>query len=403
MNRTALLASFVASAGLIGSALASTEAEKNAAITKGLEWLAKTQLGDGSWATYGGFNQAGTGAALLSLEDKGFKAGTPVVINGTDYGDVVGKGLNYLFNTVALHPQGIDWGGSEATYVTGLVIPGITKSGTPDAIIGSGPLAGSTYKQAVQKALDYFAYYQAPPSAGTSRGGWRYSAGRSDSDNSTAQWPPLAMLFAQPFGASVSPTVKDELKHWISYIQNPTSGGAGYDSPFSLVNEAKTGGLLLEMAFAGSDLGGMAYSPSHPKTKAALDYLNANWMNTANSTWDGNFGHPYAMWSVYKGLELTIGKGDTTHITNLHPPGTIDPGYTWNWWEDYCDSLVKSQTADGSWSGYSYWGSSLATAWDINILAATEIPGKKTPESSQTLALLGMALAALAGLRRSQK
>jgi len=80
------------------------------------------------------------------------------------------------------------------------------------------------------------------------------------------------------------------------------------------------------------------------------------------------------MWGIYKGLQLTIGTGNTTEIANLHAAGPMDPGDTWNWWEDYCEALVRNQNANGSWTGYDYWGAVLATPWYVNILNATVIP-----------------------------
>jgi hypothetical protein len=81
------------------------------------------------------------------------------------------------------------------------------------------------------------------------------------------------------------------------------------------------------------------------------------------------------MWSIYKGLETTIGLNDTTAITNLLTScGTQDAGDVCNWFEDYAEWLVQNQSVGGSWGGYSSWNSALATPWFINILAATRIP-----------------------------
>ena len=65
-----------------------------------------------------------------------------------------------------------------------------------------------------------------------------------------------------------------------------------------------------------------------------------------------------------------------TTITNLPTdPGDVNnPNHGWNWWESYCDRLVINQSGDGSWAGYVYWYGSLATAWNINILNATQLP-----------------------------
>jgi hypothetical protein len=156
----------------------------------------------------------------------------------------------------------------------------------------------------------------------------------------------------------------------VDVIQNP-DGGSAYDFYNSVgpgSNVSRTGTLLLQQVFSGVN---------GAKMGAALNYLNLQWLTTANSTWDGNFGHPYAMWAAYKGLEVTIGlDADLSMISNLHPdPLNVDnPNHGYNWWEDYCEYLVNAQNPDGSWTGYSSWAGPLATAWYINILAATEIP-----------------------------
>lgn len=418
-----------ATMGWANTAWGVTEAQKDAAIDKALEWLAQNQQPSGGWTydfSYGDI--AATGAAVLSFLDQGYAAGNPVIFGANNYGDVVGDGLTYLFNQASIVPIGVQPAGNpdsngngigvkfvpgpangRDTYVTGLVLPAIAATGTPLAVVGSGPLAGMTYKQVVQEAVDYFAWGQ--NDAGYAQGGWRYYANSGDADNSTAQWPAIGMLFAQRMGVTPPQFVKDELAVWINYIQNPVSGGSGYDNPWNIVNEAKTGGLLAEMLLAGDDTALVPYNLSHPKVIAALNYLNATWLNGPNNTWDGNFLHPYAMWSIYKGLESMIGLDNTTAITNLHAPGLMDPGDVWNWWEDYCHALVNNQNPDGSWTGYSNWPAVLATPWYVNILNATEIappppppPGGPIPEpASAALALLALAGIGGASLRRRRR
>jgi type II secretory pathway pseudopilin PulG len=378
----------------VGVALGATEAQKLAAINAGLAYLASTQAGDGSWNS-SGYPPADTGAALLAFAEQYTKPSGWAA----DYSSNVQKAVTYLLNnaTEVDISSGAWWGDTsndgsnkgikfgagsgEESYITGLVLPALCRlvtagiSGyTPGTVIASGNTAvnGLTYAQVIQRTVDLLEWAQNGPSSGVFDGGWRYILpSPNTADNSTSQWPVVGMLYAQTVpGVTVAAQTKAELQNWITYIQN-ANGGSGYDSPTNIVDESKTGGLLVEMAFAGG--GG--------NKNAAIGYLNTNWLNGPSSTWYGNIGHPYAMWSIYKGLEVTIGLNDMTTITNLPAdPGDIDnPNHGWNWWESYCDWLVKNQLADGSWTGYAYWYGALAAAWYINILNATELPPAVIP------------------------
>ena len=384
---------------------AATEAQKDAAISAGLAHLASTQLVDGRW-NYSGDNEdcAATAAALLAFAEEGH-----TTTSGTAYSSVVQKGINFLMSRGTFTGGGIKFvpGGNNNrdTYVTGLVIPAIVANNTPAKTVAGGALNGLTHSQIVQQTINYFEAGQNPD------GGWRYYANYGASDTSTTQWPLVSMLYANQWG--ITPpnlaTVQSKLDNWIIATQ-AANGGALYNVSQQVpgTNESRTGAMLLEMAFNGWDNPAHA---NHSKYLAALNYVDTNWLTTANNTWNGNFGHPYAMWAIYKGLELTIGLNDTTAITNLHPAGTIDPGDTWNWWEDYCEYLVNTQDLSGDpttnpnhgrWGGYSSWPDPLSTAWAINILNATEVGGPVIPEPLTCGALL-LGLGGLGGYIRKRR
>ncbi len=407
------------------TAVASTSAEKQKGIDAGLAYLANTQNANGSWS-YGGYEPAATAAALLSFVDQRYK---PLGWDGADYNAVVTNATNYLlsqastlnistpnwwgFSGTANSGVGIRWYNSgEETYGSGLAIPALSRlvsnpyGGTPlvspTTVISSPNAAvnGKTYSQVIQQAVDSFTWSQTGPAYGDRYGGWRYFAGQNDSDMSTTQWPVIDYLFAKQVpGVSVpgaGSNTATALQAWLTadqYTSGINAGGVDYQPGAGIVNATHAGAFLLSNYFAGG--GGVP--------AAALAWLNAHWTEIASGTWYGNIGNPYAMWAVYKGLETIYGTTGAGPITNLDPQTTlIDPGATWNWWEDYCQYLVGSQNADGSWTGYAYWTGPLATAWDINILNATATAPPGVPEPC-TLLLLGFGLAGLAVFRKRRR
>jgi len=389
--RGVLLLALVAAAAVAFMPLqanATTEAAKLTAINNGLAWLATQQNLDGSWNA-SGYGPADTGAALLAFQEHGYHTGDSSIYDAT-----VTKGLDYLMSTASMPGANmVGWRNSgEDSYVTGLVLPAIATSGAGSKLVTAAVnpvLAGlnMTYQQVAQATVNYFAWGQ------RADGGWGYAAAPEDdpiwgrSDGSTSQWPVIGMMFASTrMGAVIPASVNAGVANWINIIQNPGNGGSDYTPGDGWTTMSKTGGLLVEQKFLG-------LGTADPRVAAAIRYLNANWtMGTpGGDVFQGNFGHPYAMWSVYKGLETMTGLHSNA-IANLHAAQGMDPGDTWNWWEDYCDYLVGTQNLNGSWNGYPawtnpYWPNTLATAWDINILLATQV-GPVIPEPVTMIGVL---------------
>ena len=416
------------------SALAATEQQKQIAIDEGLIWLANHQSlsGDqGYWSYANDGTLACTAAAALAFIEERYLPGEDVVINEVNYGDVVGYALNYIFaRAVADGNFGVEYAGYEryaedydndgiyddgndqaiyfnpgnvnrSVYTTGICVPVIYALGEAlgtDAVIdrGSAVINGMTYAEAMQDLIDWFSFAQVEPSQGNYRGGWRYYANYPSSDNSTAQWGSLPLLYGISWGLGTPDYVFAELELWVNYIQNG-NGGSGYSYPGEIVNMAKTGGLLLELAAIGAPL-------SDARVQAAIGFINGRWGQPLSGNWYGNLNHPYAMWAVYKGLdiyeltdyvvsdneEVLVGFGIPNADGGLVIGNELDPLVSADddWFSHYCDYLVNIQNGDGSWNGYSYWAGALATGWYVNIINAGGIsnpPGNPNIQLTSTI------------------
>lgn len=360
------------------SVFAATGTQKQNALESGLEYLAQNQYADGSWYSNAGTGVS-TGSCVQAFQKAGYYAGSDVIIKGTNYGDVVGKGLNYIFSraqTVGISTQTYgnpDYNGngygvklipggtnSRDTQSTGMSLMAIIGSGTPEAIVTSGSMAGRTYTEVAQDVVDYFAFGQVENVAANMRGGWRYWANYSGStDQSCTPWPVMGMLEADQWSLTVPQFVHSELDNYMNYIQMP-DGGAAYMGTGSMgSNVYRTGALLSEQYFNG-------YTEDDTNVQMALNYINNYWQYSGTN---GNFQNPGALWAVFMGLKDIIGIDDNLWIQNLRSEGLLDPGAEWNWSEDYWDYIVQMQNANGSWAGAVYYDNILTTAMYADVLS----------------------------------
>ena len=388
--------------------MAATEQQKNLAVSKGLQYLINTQQEDGSWhymsydAEASPYDPAVTGASLLAFLGLKYRWPNDDVLESLFYQTAVDKAVTYLLNiattvTVSTRNDGLNicpggtgeclgiyWGADsgEESYITGLVTPALmtyAQDRGSTVATTTGPLANLTWSQIAQGIVNTWSASQSTEQEGNMIGGWRYTLGMPnyDSDMSTTQWGIMSLIYAAQYLDSFVPEiVKTDLKKWLAFAQDPNSGGGCYQGPeSSLCNHSDTGGLLLGLKFVGAQV-------TDATVQKALGYLNTHWpelAENAESDFYGNFGHPYAMWSLYKGLEVTLdGVNNTTVITNLlgscGAPDNL-PSHPCNWWEDYNDWLVNHQNVDGSWSGWSYWSDPLSTAFYISIIGPVYVPG----------------------------
>jgi WD40 repeat protein len=377
------------------AATAATDAEKQAAIRKGLAYLYKTQQPEGFWSA-SGYEHGTTGAAVFALLSQQDKWDSDAALYQTS----VDKAISYLLNEahvadvgarddgVNVCPggeascKGIAWyDNGDSIYTTGFVAPAIAAYGLKRNSIAvatsTGPLAGMTWTQIAQGITNAYAAHQSASKNGRLGGAWLHAApGARRPDRWTTQPAVISLLYNQLLGAVTPQIIKDELKGWLASVQD-ASGAVCYEkSSADQCEVVNVGEWLLAVTFAGYDV-------PDAQVDAVLASLNLTWPSNANNVWRGNFGHPYGMWTVYAGLDRVIGLNDGTHITNFltdcgaatnERPTSLPGSAACSWAEDYNHWLVKGQKPDGSWAGYSYWTGPMAAALHVNILGGVDIP-----------------------------
>ncbi|BCX47850.1 VonWillebr and factor type A domain-containing protein [Haloferula helveola] len=380
----------------------------NMAIEKGLRFLYLNQhpagpdqclwQGSNNNSTRNEYTVGSTGAAVLAFEENGHLPGNDPVQD--IYAPTVDCGLNWLTNFATTYPISVQtagdpdsngngvgvyfWAGGHETYSNCLAGLALIASETSAAdaqarTIPAGPLAGTSYYDAIQDFLDLLAFSQTD--GGTS-GGWVYSIRTSNSggnDGSAMQWPALVSRAAEDlWGLSTPAWVKERNAGAYRTLQN-ASGGVGYRSNVQWLNAVKTGGALVALQVAG-------YDTSDPDVQQGINYIGSVWANDSGSGTffnnGGTFGQWYGMYGVKKGLQL---QGVSTLNTSAGPR---------DWQSDYDCWLLGDasgldpsaspsrrntnsmfgQLANGSWLSTTQWpGTSvsdaeIATAHGVLIL-----------------------------------
>ncbi len=221
----------------IGSGEASDKSE--AAVERGLRWLAAHQQKDGSWhfnhddICQGQCRNAGTeptttgGTAIVLLPF----LGAGYTHQTGQYQEVVRRGLYYLGNRALITPHGADL--QEGTmYAQGLSTIALCEA---YAMTDDKPL-----KDIAQSAIDFIVYAQ-----DRKGGGWRYTPGEPG-DTTVTGWQLMALKSGQMANLNVpSPTIF-KAKDFLTSVQ--CEGGARYGYMNTTPRPTTTAiGLLMRM------------------------------------------------------------------------------------------------------------------------------------------------------------
>ncbi len=185
-----------------------------AAVARGLKWIARMQSPDGHWALDGPFKDkgtpndvAGTAFGLLPLLAGGK---THKASKDNPYDKTVSRGLEFLKRRQ--DPKKGDFGGG--MYAHGLATIAVCEA--------YGLTQDPSLRPYAQRAVNFIVFAQHP-----SNGGWRYSPGQ-EGDTSVTGWQVMALKSAQMAGLDVPEVTMKKAIYYLNGCMSPTDKGYGY-------------------------------------------------------------------------------------------------------------------------------------------------------------------------------
>jgi len=276
------------------------DARVNAAIDRGLEYLAARQRKDGGWHA----NNAINSLAVLAFMGRGHTPGRG------RYPDVLEKGKKFLLANAQDNPKGYlaQFGGG-SMYEHGLTTLALAE------MYGMDP--DPELETRLRAAVALIEKTQSP------RGGWRYGPAPDNQDLSVTVMQIVALRAANNAEIPVSQKVIDNAIAYVKSCSYP-AGGFGYEGPGQGGPTSAAGVLSLQLLGKPDD-------PGIPKT---MDYLKTSFLRpTGREQWE-NHGLGYFYYFHYYAMQAHYQYG----------------GAHWNDWHPRVrDALLLKQNRDGSW------------------------------------------------------
>lgn len=300
--------------------------ELEESISKGLAWLAKQQLADGS---FGGQSQYGRHVGITALGCLAFVSDGSVPGRGR-YAEVVDRGLKFVLEScseqsgliTAETSYGPMYGHGFATLFLA-------------EVYGMSPR--SDLREKLHKAVALIIRTQ------NEQGGWRYHPVRADADISVTICQVMALRAARNAGIAVPKSTIDRAIKYVQMSQEP-DGGFTYmlDSSGSMFARSAAGVAALQ--YAG------LYDTT--EIDRGLEYLERFMPGKTEEQTHYFYGQYYAAQAMFQA-----------------------GGDHWaRWWPAIRDELLTKQLADGSWRGQA--GNEYGTAMALIIL---QIPKQTLP------------------------
>ncbi|QDV05608.1 tRNA(Glu)-specific nuclease WapA precursor [Planctomycetes bacterium Poly30] len=418
--------------------------DARSAVQEGMRYLYRSQLSDGEWRVgiYG--TDAATGFCLWAIQNQGHS----LLNNPVEdiFAPVVERGFSHIFRNFAVRQASpADLAAPRATAALGATADGVSdlnqngqtvrlaqlsKNGyrhpintaaivaslAPDHVVTEGELAGMTFKEIVEDAVDYLGANQNAGDdafwAGTvplfvdGRGGWNYEPASSvtRSDMSINSWAYIAMEGAiEVFGVEVPAWIKKEVEYTIiGHMKNEvgnvpfgylTQANAGVSNQLACTGGGLTGMVLAETGVDPGDtfdrFPGFTLPDFQARRENALRYLGFRWADPGAAFFGGgNRGNYYVMWTVSRSLRATaralgLPEGENVLLENdgvlfdwetgASPGSTTVPmgareGY-WSYLVRTQDSANPDVNFRGRWTqNANQVGSEVATALSVLVL-----------------------------------
>lgn len=306
--------------------------EADVAIERGLAWLARQQIDNGSFGKGG---QSNTGIASLCIMAFLAKGHTPGV---GPYGDVINKGIDFVLGSAKENGLLVDRQlGSGPMYshaISALFLSEV--SGMVD------PERQEKIDTVLPYALEVILAAQKVKKSANQQGGWRYHLSSKDSDISCTGWPLMALRSARNNGASVP---GEAISEGIQFVMNCRNDDGGFAyQPGKGSGLARTGTALLCLELTG-----------HHAEEAATGA--GDWILTHPQRSQGQSFYYYGLYYCAQGM-FQLG-GDH--------------------WERFArhmyEMMLRFQAADGSWpqgsGNEARAGTCYATAMSVLAMSVT--------------------------------
>ena len=282
--------------------------QTEAAIDRGLKYLAEKQEKEGTWHTNIGPSSAVTSLGVMAFLARGHSPGQG------PYGETINRAIDYVVGHQM--PNGLLSAANGTMYDHGVSTVMLCEAfGMVDES------RKAKLEAAIGKAAKVILDAQKVPQ-GPHQGGWRYQINSADADISVTGWQLMALRGAANCGAAVP---KDSLDKGVAYILRLAvkgEGGFGYQNGGG-PNRARTGTGILSLEMLGQR---SEKQPHLPEALAGGDYLLKNPLT--------NPGDEFYYYSVYYGSQAANQLGGK-YWEGIYPK--------------IRETLLGRQRPDGSW------------------------------------------------------